>query len=230
MPNNIDNINNIIVAIDGPAGAGKSTVARLIAEELNLLYIDTGAMYRALTLKALQQGVDLADGQSLTELAETTEICLASEPGQILKVFCDAQDVTDQIRTSEVSRYVAQVSQFPGVRDHMLRLQRLVGQSGGMVMDGRDIGSRVFPEANFKFYITASDPVRVWRRQQEMRAKGFDPDPAELEKEMIERDLTDRNREVGPLIQVPDAVVIDTTELSIEEVVGKMLEIINGGR
>ena len=222
--------NNMIVAIDGPAGAGKSTAARLIAEALNLLYIDTGAMYRALTFKALQQGVDLTDEQLLTELAETTEICLASEPGQLLRVFCDSQEVTDQIRTPEVSRYVALLSQSPGVREHMLRLQRQAGQRGGMVMDGRDIGSRIFPEAQFKFFITASYPVRVWRRQQEMRAKGFDPDPAELEKEMIERDLTDRNREVGPLIQVPDAVVIDTTELSIEEVVEKILEIINGGK
>jgi len=220
----------IVVAVDGPAGAGKSTVARLVAECLNFIYIDTGAMYRALTLKALNNGVDLGDEQLLIRLAKNTEIALCAEPGCIQRVYCDSEDVTRLIRTPEVSRFVAQVAQFPGVREHMVQLQRKAGLSGGIVMDGRDIGSRVFPDAQYKFFLTASNSVRVLRRQQELKDKGYYTDLIELEKEMIERDLADSTREVGPLIQVPDAVVIDTTDLTIEEVVGEMLEIINGGK
>jgi cytidylate kinase len=219
----------LVVAIDGPSGAGKSTVARLVADRLNFIYIDTGAMYRALTLKALNNGIDLKDENFLIQLTAETDISLIAEPGQLQCVICDSQDVTLLIRSPEVSRHVAQVAQVPGVRDYMVRIQRQAGLSGGVVMDGRDIGSRVFPDAKYKFFLTASKSVRALRRQRELREKGFYTELVELEKEMMERDLSDSQREVGPLIQVPDAVVLDTTEMTIEEVVDKMLGIINGG-
>ena len=218
-----------VIAIDGPSGAGKSTVARLIAEHLNFIYIDTGAMYRALTLKALQKEINLNDEQKMSQLVANTHITLLGEPGKPQRVLCDTEDVTDLIRNPEISRCVAVIAQIPEVRRQMVRIQRQLGRQGGVVMDGRDIGSQVFPDAQFKFFLTASNRVRAQRRQKELQEKGFQVDLTELEKEMIERDLSDSQREVGPLVQVSDAVVIDTTEMTVEEVVGKILEIINGG-
>lgn len=218
-----------VIAIDGPAGAGKSTVARIIAERLKLLYIDTGAMYRALTLKAIREGIDLKDADLLTQLAEKTDIQLTYSQAGGIRVYCDCQEVTGEIRTPEVSRQVSLVAGVPGVRKEMVRQQRNLGSQGGIVMDGRDIGSEVFPDADFKFFLTASPCVRAKRRQLEMAANGCHQNLEEIEKEMIERDRQDTERQAGPLIKVPEAIAIDTTDLSLEQVVEKMLERINGG-
>lgn len=219
------------IAIDGPSGAGKSTVARLVARHLEYVYIDTGAMYRALTLKALQEGIDLKDEKALSRLAAETRIIFdfAGEIGENQRIYCDNEEVTFAIRTPEVSRNVPLVARVPGVRKYMVNMQRQISLNGGVVMDGRDIGSYVLPHADYKFYLTASIKERALRRKVELENKGIFIEFNELEKEMVERDILDMQREVGPLVQVADAVVIDTTQMSIEEVVEKILEIINGG-
>lgn len=218
-----------IIAIDGPAGSGKSTVSRIIADHLRLLYIDSGAMYRALTLKAIQEGIDLQDHQSLTQMAERTSILLDYHPENETRVFCDHREVTGEIRSPEVSRCVSLVARVPGVRREMVKQQRKLGEAGGVVMDGRDIGSEVFPDADFKFFLTASLEQRALRRQLELAEKGYRHCLEEIKKELIERDRLDCEREVGPLVKVPGAIAIDTSNLSLEQVVEKMLAIISGG-
>ncbi|NPV92185.1 MAG: (d)CMP kinase [Firmicutes bacterium] len=218
-----------VIAIDGPAGAGKSTVARIVADRLQLLYIDSGAMYRALTWKAILKEVSPDDQEGLERLAEDTKIQLINDPEADNRVFCDHQDVTSEIRGPEVSKQVSQVAKVPGVRKQMLRLQRGLGLQGGIVMDGRDIGSEVFPDADFKFFLTASPDKRVERRQLEQIEKGFQYNLEELKREMLERDQTDMQREMGPLVKVPDAIEIDTTDMTLDQVVRRVLEIVNGG-
>lgn len=218
-----------IIAIDGPAGSGKSTVSRILADQLRLLYIDSGAMYRALTLKAIQEGIDLQDHQSLAQMAERTSILLEYHPESDTRVFCDCLEVTDEIRSPEVTRWVSLVARVPGVRREMVKQQRKLGETGGVVMDGRDIGSVVFPDADFKFFLTASLEQRALRRQLELAEKGYQLRLEEIKKELIERDRLDCEREVGPLIKAPGAITIDTSDLSLEQVVEKIMAIINGG-
>lgn len=213
----------LTIAIDGPAGAGKSTVARRVAERLGYLYIDSGAMYRALTLKALRLGIDPGDGPALGALAAQTEIALVQGPHGD-RILLDGVDVTGAIRDPEVTRHVSAVAAVPAVRARLVELQRAVARGGGVVMDGRDIGSHVLPRADRKFFLTASLQERARRRQEELAAAGHRVPLAELEADIARRDHLDSTRPVSPLVQVPDAVVIDTTGLAVEEVVNRILE------
>lgn len=210
----------IIIAIDGPAGSGKSTVSKLIAKKLDLLYIDTGAMYRALTLKAMREGIDLEDENALTRLAQVTKIELKEEDS--LQVILDGEDVSIHIRTPEVTAKVKYIARVPGVRTEMVKLQRAMGDNSGGVLEGRDIGTVVFPKADYKFYLDASPEERAKRRHKDMLAIGAGQEVDRIKKDIIERDKSDVNRSVGALRQAEDAIYIDTTNLSIEEVVSRI--------
>jgi len=215
----------LIVAIDGPAGAGKSTVARQVSKDLGYIYIDTGAMYRALTLKALRKGINLNDQEALNELACSTDIKLAyHDHNQV--IYMDGEDVSQEIRSPAVSQNVSLVARVPGVRTEMVRLQRQLADGGGVVMDGRDIGSYVLPEAHCKVFLTASTAERARRRARDLEAAGYKVDIAELEKEIAVRDEIDSTREMAPLTQAHDAVLIDSSDLSFEVVVQKIKELV----
>lgn len=220
----------MVIAVDGPAGAGKSTVARRLARELDCVYVDTGAMYRAVTLKALREGVDLHNSEALARLAERTEIRIGKLPreGGPQPVYVDGADVTAGIRHPDVNSAVSLVAMVQGVRKELVRLQRRLAEPGGIVMDGRDIGTHVLPGADFKFFVTASLEERVRRRMRELERSGHAIPPEELKEQVARRDRLDSTREVAPLTQAPDAILIDTTELSVEDVVETMLRHIRG--
>jgi cytidylate kinase len=215
---------HIVIAIDGPAGSGKSTISKMIAKRLGLLYIDTGAMYRALTLKAMNTGADLEDTQALTELARSTEIELRDGPK--LRVFLDGKDVSEAIRTVEVTDKIKHVAKVPGVRHEMVILQRDIGRRASSVLEGRDIGTVVFPDAEYKFYLDADVKERARRRQEDFATAGKKIELDVLIKDVLERDASDFNRKVGPLKKADGAVVIDTTGMSIDQVVEKLLSYI----
>lgn len=207
------------IAIDGPAGAGKSTVAKLVAQELNYVYIDTGAMYRALTWKAIKEKIALDDEEALNRLAQDTEIAFEKKPGtknQI--VLCDGEDITLAIRSPEVSQAVSQVARVPAVREILVGQQRRLAETGNVVMDGRDIGSNVLPDAPFKFFLTASLETRARRRYKELISKGYQTSLKQLQREIAERDAMDSQRETAPLIKAHDAVQIDTGSFSPRQV------------
>lgn len=214
------------IAIDGPAAAGKSTVAKIIAEKLSYLYIDTGAMYRALTYKAISEGVELENEEALYQLLLRTNIKLTtSQEGQL--VLLDDQDVTSDIRTSIVTNSVSVVSKHQQVREEMVRRQQEFGQTGGVVMDGRDIGTHVLPHAEVKVFLRASVEERALRRHAENLEKGFPSDLAMLTEEIAQRDKLDSEREIAPLKKAKDAVEIDTTALGIEDVVSQIMELVH---
>lgn len=211
------------IAIDGPAAAGKSTVAKIVATKKSYIYIDTGAMYRAITLAALNQGVDLEDEQALDALLKNTVIELVStDEGQ--KVHLDTIDVTEDIRTDRVSNQVSVVAKHRAVREEMVRRQQELGNRGGVVMDGRDIGTHVLPDAEVKIFLLASVEERAKRRFEENQKKGYDVNYDQLIEEIARRDKLDSEREVSPLKKADDAIEIDTTSLSIQEVAGKILD------
>lgn len=220
-----DKKNHFIVAIDGPAGSGKSTVSKLIAARLGLLYIDTGAMYRALTLKAMRQGADLEDGEALTKLARSAKIDLRNISGS-LKVFLDGEDVSGLIRTPELTNNVKFIARVPGVRQEMVVAQRAIGKRSSAVLEGRDIGTVVFPDARFKFYLDADVEERSRRRHKELLETGQNTELSAIKNDVIKRDESDMKRDVGALKKAPDAVLVDTTDLSIEEVTEKLLSYI----
>ncbi len=217
----------MIIAIDGPAGAGKSTVAQKLAKRLSYRYLDTGAMYRALTLRALREHVSLDDAERLAELARGMTVRMEYRPRARppFRVLMDGQDVTSEIRSREVSAHVSQVSSHPGVRREMVRKQREMAAGGDLVAEGRDVGTVVFPRADLKFYITAAVGERARRRHREMRKEGYRVSLKTVQQEMVKRDHMDTTREVNPLRRAPDAVVIDTTRLSISQVVNELLRI-----
>ncbi|MFJ7746003.1 (d)CMP kinase [Peribacillus sp. NPDC097295] len=213
------------VAIDGPAAAGKSTVAKIVAEKFNYIYVDTGAMYRALTYKALNHGVLLNDENALFNILIHTDIALRpSESGQM--VFVDNEDVTTQIRNNEVTGSVSEVAKHRSIREEMVRRQKMFGENGGVVMDGRDIGTHVLPNAEVKVFLIASVDERAQRRHQENILKGFPSDIEVLKEEIATRDKLDSEREVSPLKKADDAVEIDTTSLSIQEVAESIMSLI----
>jgi len=212
--------NGLVVAIDGPSGAGKSTAGRALAAQLGYTYIDTGAMYRALALKASRAGVSLDAEEALAALCRASSIQL-SEGGR--RVLLDAYDVTADIRSREISRASSLVSIHPGVRVEMVARQREMGKDGGVVLDGRDIGTAVFPDAEVKFFLDANPGERAQRRLGELRAAGNDVSFDAVEKEVRERDYTDSHRAESPLTRAWDAIALDTTKLGPEEVVERML-------
>ena len=216
------------IAIDGPAGAGKSTVAKLVAQRLKLIYIDTGAMYRAITLKALREKLDLQDQMSLTQLAKETTIQLVA--GLQQRVLLDGEDVTEEIRSPEVTGQVSTVAQIVGVRDVMVKQQRQMAEEFGVVMDGRDIGTVVLPDAGVKFFLTASAEERACRRAKELVDKGYTIDIKKLTKEIEERDYMDSNRAVSPLVPAQDAITIDSSGMTVEEVVTTIIALIEKGK
>jgi len=214
----------MIIAIDGPAGAGKSTVARTIAKELGFLYIDTGAMYRALTLDILRRKIDIKDEPRIIAAARRVNIDLINNPDGFLKVLLDGEDVSRQIREPQITRFVSDIAKIGQVRQVMLKLQREFGQRSSCVLDGRDIGTVVFPDADRKFYLDANSKERVRRRHEELRGLGQEVTFAEIELDLRNRDTIDSTREVAPLKKADDAVYIDTTKMSIQEVIEVVLE------
>ncbi|GAA4709223.1 (d)CMP kinase [Brevibacillus fulvus] len=212
------------IAIDGPAGAGKSTVAQKVAAQLGYVYIDTGAMYRALAWAALEADLDLADESAVADLLRENRIYLRRNGGS-QQVFWNEQDITGLIRTPAVSNAASIVASHGQVRAQMLNLQRQLAAEGNVVMDGRDIGTHVLPDADVKIFLTASITERAKRRLTELTQKGHSATLAELEAEIEARDKRDSEREVAPLRQADDAILVDTTGHSIEEVVEQLLDI-----
>ena len=214
----------IVVAIDGPAGAGKSTIAKLVAEKLGYAYIDTGAMYRSVALKFLQTGKDF-DEDFISELARTMVIEFKPE-ASVNRVFVDGQEVTDAIRSAEVTANVSRVAAIGAVREAMVAQQRRMGESGGVLMDGRDIGTVVFPNAQLKIFLTASVEERALRRYKELVAKGQEVDLAQLKEDIASRDKQDSERAISPLRQAEDALLLDTSDMNIEQVTAKILQLV----
>ena len=211
----------VIVAIDGPSGAGKSTVGKMLAKELGYLYIDTGAMYRAIGLKAVRLGVELKEGHDLRELCMRTDVRLVYDAGG-LRVYLDNEDVSEAIRTPEMGMVASAVSAQPCVRERLLQLQRQLGEGGGVVLEGRDIGTVVFPDAQVKFYLDAKVEERAKRRWLEFQSKGMEADLQKTIEDVAKRDYDDSHREIAPLKKAHDAVIVDSSGLGIEEVVALM--------
>lgn len=215
---------NIQIAIDGPAGAGKSTVAKAIAKQLGLFYVDTGAMYRVIAYKALHQDIPLDREAAISVLAWETDIQL--DHSELRRVYCDGVDVTEAIRSPEISRSVSIVATYPKVRERLVELQRREAQRGGVVMDGRDIGTYVLPRANLKIFLTASLEERAKRRWLELEQSGKELSIEEVELDMEKRDRRDAEREVSPLVPAADAIILDTTGLTVEDIVRQILALI----
>lgn len=212
----------MIIAIDGPSGAGKSTLAKRLAKQLGFIYLDTGAMYRALALKVLREGIDLSDDALLAEVVSSTDIDLRENAGR-LEVLLDGRDVAAEIRTPEVSQMASRISASKSVRARMLELQQAVGQRGSLVAEGRDIGTVIFPEAEVKVFLDASARERARRRYQELKAAGREVDFDATLKEMEERDRRDSERALAPLRRADDAMVIDSSDLDADAVAAMVL-------
>lgn len=219
-------MNKPIIAIDGPAGAGKSTVARGVADKLGYLYIDTGAMYRAIAWKVIQAGISITDVKAIVTLANKIDVKLENSDDE-QRVFADDEDVTQAIRTTEATRFSSPVSAIQGVRKRMVDLQRKMGEQGGVVMEGRDIGTVVFPNAEVKVFLTASADERARRRTEQLKEVGVEADQEQIATEIRERDLRDSSRVHAPLKQAPDAVLLDTDGMTVEQVIDAIITIHN---
>ena len=216
---------DMIIAIDGPSGAGKSTVAKILAQKLNIVYLDTGAMYRAMGLKALNSGVDPSDAVEVEKLLSSTEIDVKNIDGT-QRVYLDGADVSTLIREHRVSKAASDISAIPCVRFAMVELQRKIASQKDTVLDGRDIGTFVLPNADNKFFLTASADERANRRYKELIAKGEECTFEKIKQDIITRDYNDSHRALAPLKKADDAVEIDTTDMTIDEVINKLISIL----
>ena len=212
------------IAIDGPAGAGKSTIAKIVSAKLGYIYVDTGAMFRAVAYNCTQNGIDALDTERISSLASSADISIR-DVGDVQRVFLNDTDVTDHLRDEAVGNMASVVAQLPAVRSVLLELQRKLARENDVVMDGRDIGTCVLPDAELKVYLTASSAVRAKRRYDELVAKGENPDITVIEKDIIERDERDMNREIAPLKQADDAVLVDSSYMTIDEVADRIISL-----
>ena len=215
------------IAIDGPAGAGKSSIAKLAAQELSFVYVDTGAMFRTMAYYFMTHGVDVEDESAVDEHCGAVQIDIRHEEG-VQHIFLGGEDVSDQIRDEQVGKNASVVARYGAVRAKLLEMQRAIAASQDVIMDGRDIGTVVLPDAEVKIYMTASSRVRAERRFKELREKGIECDIDEIERDIVARDEQDMNREIAPLKQAEDAVLLDTSDMTIPEVVAKIREIAGG--
>ncbi len=217
--------NRFSIAIDGPAGAGKSTIAKNVSKELGVIYVDTGAMYRAMALYMIREGIDAEDAAGISEKCKSADISIDFVDG-VQQVILNGENVSGLIRTEEVSAMASKSSVNGDVREKLVELQRKLASEKSVVMDGRDIGTVVLPNAEVKIYLTASSAVRAKRRYDEFIAKGEQCDLAQIEADIIERDHRDMTREISPLKQADDAVLVDTSDMNIEEVTKALLDIV----
>jgi cytidylate kinase len=214
----------LIIAIDGPSGAGKSTVGKNLAKRLGYLYIDTGAMYRAVALKVKERSIEPKDEMALSRLVSSIRISFVTD-GDESSILCNGEDITQAIRSPEISRMASEISKNSVVREALVRMQREMGKEGGVVLEGRDIGTVVFPDADVKFYLDADPEERGRRRYREFSDKGVEVDFKKTLKEVVERDQNDMSRSLSPLKRAEDAIFIDSTCRSVEEVVSEMCRI-----
>ena len=224
----------LVIAIDGPAAVGKSTMGKLIAREFGLLYIDTGAIYRAITWKVLNNNINVYDEDTISKLVSNTYITIEEKNRYSLKgyyrIFVDGKDVTEEIRNPSIDQNVSHIAKLPKIRRQLIYLQRKLAEKGDIVMEGRDIGSVILPKADIKLYFTASEEERIKRRYKELIDQGYNIDYREVKKQIVQRDEIDRKRKYAPLIKAKDAILIDSTAKSIEEVKDKILKIISKHR
>ena len=213
------------IAIDGPAGAGKSTIAKMAAKKLDFIYVDTGAMYRAMALYFLRREIDAKDEKKIAEACEHINVTIAYQEGE-QQVLLNGENVNAFIRTEEVSMMTSNTSKYPAVREKLLYLQRELAAANNVIMDGRDIGTCVLPDAELKIYLTASASERAKRRYLEQKERGVESDLAQIERDIIARDEQDMNREIAPLKQAEDAIFLDTSDMTIEEVVTKIVSLV----
>ncbi len=215
---------NYNIAIDGPAGAGKSTIAKSVAKKLGFIYVDTGAMYRAIGLFMLQRGISLEEEDNISEACKQVEVTIEYINGE-QQVILNGENVTGLIRTEEAGNMASAVARFGAVRQKMVELQKKLAGSSNVIMDGRDIGTVVLPGADLKIYLTASTKVRALRRWNELKDKGIDNDITDIEEDIRKRDFQDMNREISPLKQADDAFLLDSSDLTIEEVIDKIISL-----
>jgi len=224
----------LVIAIDGPAAVGKSTMGKLIAREFGFLYIDTGAIYRAITWKVLNNNINVYDEDTISKLVSNTYITIEEKNRYSLKgyyrIFVDGKDVTEEIRNPGIDQNVSHIAKLPKIRRQLIYLQRKLAEKGDIVMEGRDIGSVILPKADIKLYFTASEEERIKRRYKELIDQGYNIDYGEVKKQIVQRDEIDRKRKYAPLIKAKDAILIDSTAKSIEEVKDKILKIISKHR
>ena len=213
------------IAIDGPAGAGKSTIAKMAAKKLDFIYVDTGAMYRAMALYFLRREIDAKDEKKIAEACEHINVTIAYQEGE-QQVLLNGENVNAFIRTEEVSMMTSNTSKYPAVREKLLYLQRELAAANNVIMDGRVIGTCVLPDAELKIYLTASASERAKRRYLEQKERGVESDLAQIERDIIARDEQDMNREIAPLKQAEDAIYLDTSDMTIEEVVTKIVSLV----
>lgn len=212
------------IAIDGPAGAGKSTIAKMVSKKLNCIYVDTGAMYRAVALFLIENGIANDDEKRIAKEIENIHVDIQFEAGD-QKVLLNGKDVTEEIRAERVGNWASEISKYTLVREYLVKMQREVATKQDVVMDGRDIGTVVLPQANVKIYLTASSKVRAMRRYNELTQKGVFCDIHDIEQGIMERDAQDMNREISPLRQAKDAILIDSSNMTIDEVVEKIVSL-----
>lgn len=221
--------NNIAIAIDGPAGAGKSTIAKLIAKKKGYIYVDTGAMYRAMALYLIEQGIGADDQQRISEAVPGVDVTITYENGEQV-VWLNGRNVNGLIRTEEVGKMASASSGNKEVRRKLVELQQALARKESVVMDGRDIGTCVLPDADVKVYLTADSHVRALRRYEELKAKGQDCDLETIEKDIIDRDYQDMHRDISPLRQAEDAVLLDSSHMTIEEVAQAIIGMCDGAQ